>query len=426
MPGRRLSSWLLLFLIPLAAESRAGSVSIPPDSVAGGALTLRAALQLALARNPELAAAGLRREAAEGRRQDAGRRLNPLVAGSVENFGGSLGDGQRETSVTLEQTIELGGDRGARTRLAQAEVDQAGAARARRERDALAETSEQFLDAWLLQERVRSLSRGERLAQEAIAAAAERYRAGAAPVVERMRAEGVRTLRATERRRARAEFEAARQRLALSWGGSEATFDSLALGDPTPGPVPPAAPTFEPAELQAVVAERAIADGRVRLARAARVPDLTINGGVRRLEEAPGTGFVASVGLPLPLWNRQSGTLAAAETDLRAARLEEQATSLRLQTELRLSERRLASAAASYDTLRAQLVPSAEQTLELVRGGYRAGRFGYLELFDAQRAVLEAQLAVDEAKADLWRARLEYARLAGRPLEPVGAPAEER
>jgi outer membrane protein TolC len=55
----------------------------------------------------------------------------------------------------------------------------------------------------------------------------------------------------------------------------------------------------------------------------------------------------------------------------------------------------------------------------MMRGGYLAGRLGYLEILDGQRSVLEANLLLVETHADVWRARTNLERMTG------GMPASE-
>lgn len=411
-----------------AARAAAPPESAPPRPT--GPLTLVEALRLTATHQPLLAAAAARVRGAEARRLDAGRVLNPTLSLGVENFGGSLGPRRTETSLVVEQVVELGGDRDARRRVARSETEQAGAALAGAVRDALSSAADRFFEAWSLQERVGRLRLAEQLAVETITVANERHRAGATPLVERMRAEGARALRATERRRAEADLVIARRRMAAQWGSAEAVFDSLILGDPHLPGSPTAetllAQTTRNPDRRRAAADVAAAEARVALARAARVPDLTVGGGVRHLEEVPGTGLVTSFTVPLPLWNAQRGGVRAAEAERSAAEAEARAISVRLQEAIRGERDHLRSALDAYDTLAVRVRPTTQDALSLVVTGYRSGRFGYLDVLDAQRSLIEADLALIEARADAWRARLTLEQLVAAPLDSVVTPTEER
>lgn len=414
-----LSSWragscraliALTFLCPGAVHAATTS----PDSipVVSGPLTLERALTLAGKYQLGLMAADLRVAAARARIRDAGRAPNPTLTGAGENFGGGLGSEHLESTVELAQTFELGGDRGARTAVASGEYRLATADASVLRREAMILTAERFIEAWSLQEKVARLREGEALTRQAILAATQRYRAGASPILERARAESQALSQAVDRQRTEAELTMARRSLALSWGDGQASFDSL-VADPTPG-----TSSLEPnltshPELERAGASEALAAARIRAARAARVPDVTLSGGLRHLSEVPGTGFVAAVELPLPLWNRGGGTMAATRQEHEAALADKRATAQRLAVELTNSIDRLRSAAAVYDTLRLRVRPARQELLGELLRAYRAGRLNYLDLIAEQRNLLETDLALVDAQADVWRSRVRLELLTG-------------
>src|SRR3546814_6538984 len=70
-------------------------------------------------RSPDLAAARADIAAARGRLEQAGLRYNPQLSVELENFGGSgalRGFRTTETTVSVNQQIDLAGHRGARVR----------------------------------------------------------------------------------------------------------------------------------------------------------------------------------------------------------------------------------------------------------------------------------------------------------------------
>jgi cobalt-zinc-cadmium efflux system outer membrane protein len=332
--------------------------------------------------------------------------------GSAENFGGSLGSERLETTVELAQTLELGGDRGARGAVARGEYRLAAAEASALRRELLVLTAERFIRAWSLQVRVTRLREGEDLTRQAILAASQRYRAGASPLLERARAESQALSQAVDRQRIEAELVIARRELALSWGGDQSAFDSLLAG-PLRDDAGVAVQLNTHPELERASAGEALASARMRAARAARVPDLTVSVGMRRLEEAPGTGFVAAVELPLPMWSRGAGNVSATRQEYEASVAEKHATTQRLEVELANASDRLRSAAAAYDSLRLRVRPARQELLVELLRAYRAGRLNYLDLIAEQRNLLETDLALVDAQADLWRSRVRLELLAG-------------
>jgi len=405
---------VLAAAVPATAATTVAATA--PDSLphASGPLTLRDALALAGRRHLALRGGELRALAARSRMRDEGRPPNPTVRASAENVGGSLGGDRREITMELAQTVELGGERAARAAVAAAEYRVAGADAALSTRDALARTAERFITAWALQARLGRLRDDERLLRRAIAAADERHRAGAAPQLERMRAEAQALAQGVELRRTTAALAIARRELASSWGDREATFDSLSA-DSSGGVADGAA---APPALERATAGAALAEARVRAAEASRVPDLTVSAGARRLEEARGTGFLVGVELPLPLWNRGNDRVAAERQEYAAADADRRAAERQLEVERANAVDRLGAAAAAYDTLAARVRPArVELAGELLRA-YRAGRLGYLDLIAEQRNLLDTDLALVDAAAELWRARTTLELLAGPTPRP--------
>ncbi len=409
-------------MAPVQAQG-SDSSAVDPDPV----LTLAEARARTLASHPALASARSLVDAARARRLDAGRRPNPVLSAEVENLGHSGEANRLETTIQVGQTFELGGDRGARSLVAEASLRLAEADLSADQRAVLALTGERFLDAWGFQQRLGALRAAESLAAEAIQAAQERHRAGAAPVTERVRAEAQHALRRVERQRAETELDLARRLLAAQWGDREPSFTTLALVDSTDDGSAPgqwlAAIESHPDRLRAA-AEVTLREARLREARANRVPDVDLQFGVRHLAETGSSGLVAGVAFPLPLWNPQRGGVAAAEAEISAARSRERVSLLILRSELESATGRVSLARSTHEAVRTRIQPLAAEALRQVRAGYRAGRLSYTDLIEAQRAVREADLALTEANIDLWRARIALDRLIG-DLVPVHVPEEE-
>ena len=412
--GRRHAIMLAAF-----ASLQVDAIAAPtlPDNVpvTTGPLTLERALDLASHHGLTVLAAGSRAQAARARVEDAGRRPNPTLNATEENFGGQLGETHREGTLAISQVLELGGDRSARAGVAAAESRVASAEVGTVGREGLAQTAERFIAAWSLQARLGRLREGETVTEQAIRAATERFRAGGSPRLEILRAQSRARTQAVERQRTESELTVARRELALSWGAVTATFDSLVAPE-SMMPRDTAGWQLRLAahpELVRASAAEGLASARIKAASAARRPDLTVSGGVRRLEEVPGTGFVVGVEVPVPLWNRGHGGITAAHRELEAAATERRATEQGLQVAFAAASERVMIAAAVYDTLRLRVRPEREAIVDELLRGYRAGRSSYLDLVAEQSNLLETDLALIDAQADLWRAQLRLESMAG-------------
>jgi cobalt-zinc-cadmium efflux system outer membrane protein len=120
-------------IIAAALAAGAGAASLPAQTgqtaAAAPVLTLAEALDRAGASSPfrDAAAAGLR--AAEAQRRVAGLRPNPSIVGEAENVAGTgiyRELRSSETTIGLALPLELGGKRGARIAVADAQIGRAG------------------------------------------------------------------------------------------------------------------------------------------------------------------------------------------------------------------------------------------------------------------------------------------------------------
>lgn len=421
LPWQSAVALVLAMTHPLVVtDSKAADVAPPPVPVAAGPpvvpriLSLPEARQLARRHAPSLRAAAWASEAADARLTDAGRRENPTLGTTYENWGGSLPPGLGELTLDLTQSFDLGGDRRARRGVALGERDLARVEWWSESFALDAHVCESFLDAWLAHERVWNARAARTLAMELLATVNDRVKAGAASVVERARAEAHLALRSTELMRAEGVWNGARRGLVLSWGAPDADIDSLVLPQP---PLSPPAPidSLTPGLGQhpEVLRARAVANAaglRVRAAHAARVPDLVVRFGARRFSDAGDAGFVAGVGIPIPVWNRGSGTLIAAEADRSGAELRVRAAQLRLGAELRSAHERVVTSASIWREITEQALPAVEAAFDALRGSYRMGRIGYVDVLDGQRAAIETRLLALDAARDAWSARLDLER----------------
>lgn len=404
--------------------------SAPDSARVTGTLSLGDALTLALRHHPGLAAASWRVRAAGSRIRDEVRGPAPVLDVTEENFGGDLGFDRNETTVSLSQTLEMGGKRRAREAVARGLEAVAIADLTAGQREVVARAGDAFLQAWWLERRVAMLEQAVQMARDAVEATAERVRQGAGNPVERLRAESEVARREVELRLARAERESARRALALEWGATEARFDSLALPPLDLAPLPPAdalrARLDRNPDLRRAQVQTALASALLIEARAARRPDLTVSGGVRRFQEIRGTGFLTGVSIPLVFGGRGRGFVLAAEAELEADRAEQHVATQKLENQLLDSYDQLAAARDVYALSRDRELPALRNALEHVDQAFRAGRFTYLDHADAQRQLIDAELTMIQAAHDAWSARVKLETLIGASLNDLSKKDGER
>ena len=401
-------------------------MSIPP-ALADGPITLAEARARVLAANPSLAARAAAIRAAEGAVLQARALPNPVVLLEAEDFGGGLGYDEAQTTLSLEQTIETGGKRGARTAAAERAREAAALDLAARRVELLAETARRFTALLGAQDRLAIRREVLHVTEELETTVRTLVAAGEVATLEIGRVTAERIVAASEARRAAAECELARSALAALWGDPVPDFDgaegALAVPDPPPGSdevarLVDASPALA-AQRTSVARQEAEAEARRREVR----PDVALLGGVRRLSGSDDTVFVAAVGIPLPLFDRRRGAIAEAEARRDEAVSTAEAERIALQAGARRARVEALVAVEDARVLQEELLPLARATYESVLEGYRRGRFRWLELLAARRDLVAVELRSVEARLAAQTAASDLAALMG--LEPAAGGTEE-
>jgi cobalt-zinc-cadmium efflux system outer membrane protein len=225
--------------------------------------------------------------------------------------------------------------------------------------------------------------------------------------------------------RARRALDARRLQLATHWGSTTAVFAS-ATGDLEVLPDIPSLDalgmtlTRNP-DLARWVSEVERRQAALTLAKAVRVPDVTLSAGYRRFTSIDSQAFVVGASIPLPLFDRNRDGIRAAEAAVDQANQAAQAAQLHLVARLADAYRLLASARDDVTTLRARVVPGARSVFDAVQEGYQLGRFGLMDELDAQRTLVSANGQYLQALTAYHQAVTAVERLVGQPLAEVAA-----
>jgi cobalt-zinc-cadmium efflux system outer membrane protein len=398
-----------------------------------GVVSLREVLRLTLLRNPDLAVFALGVRAAEARTLQAGVFPNPEIGLTVEDFGGTgAGRGVRaaETTVQLSQLLELGGKRVKRFRLAGLEHDLAGWDYETKRLAILMEATKAFIDVLVAQERLALATDVVRLAEQVLTTVTERVKAGKVSPVEATRASVPVATARLQAARAQSASEAARTRLVASWGSRSPTFAGVSGTLDTLAPMPPAAHLAtliaQNPDVARWATEVAARQATVAVEYSKRVPDLTVSGGVRYVSETEHTAFVAGISLPLLLFNRNQGGIQEAHVRLMQAEQQRRATEVRISTAFAEAYQTLATAYNEGMVLQATVLPAAQSAFEAATEGYRQGKFGFLDVLDAQRTLFETRGQYLDALATYHKAVADVEQLIGQELAPAAQAPPHR
>lgn len=145
------------------------------------------------------------------------------------------------------------------------------------------------------------------------------------------------------------------------------------------------------------------ARGRAERARIEKIPNVTLRGMVNVIDNGINgdpDGSV-SVGVPLPVWNRNQGALIQAQHEAAAAERALEQLELSLQSRLAPVFERYSNALNQVKEYRENILPAARESLELSRRLYQAGETGFLNVLTAQRTYSQTNLSYLEAQRHL-------------------------
>jgi outer membrane protein, heavy metal efflux system len=408
---------------------------IPAEVVARspvGELTLRQAVASALVGNPELAVFSGEVRAREAAMVQARLLPNPELNVTTTHLGNDVlrdFDGPQAT-VSLSQIILMGGKRAAGVRVAGLDRDLAAWDYEVKRLDVLTRVAQGFVVVLQAQQGLVLANDLVALAERVAGAVAARVQAGKSSPVEEVRARVALASIRIDRERAMRDLEAARTGLAATWGSTAPRF-TKALGRledvrPVPAVEDLAGRLRRNPDLARWASELAGREASLDLERRRAVPDVTATLGITHFIDTDDSALIAGISIPLPILNRNQGNIQAAHERLAKAMAERRAAEVSVTTRLHAAYQRLAGAHAEIAALKAQVLPGAQSAFEAASKGYRLGRFGLLDVLDAQRALFGAKAQYLRALTDYHQSVAQVEGLIGERLEAAQIQKESR
>ena len=390
-------------------------------------LSLAGALALARDRNPDLAAAREGVLSARAQQSVAGQFPNPVLTATTTKlptdgtssrtvFGNGVFDRSYDSTVGISQLFEVGGKRRNRRMSAEEGWIQAQARATDAERSLVSSVIRSYVAAVSSREIARIGRESAESFEKSAGLAASREAAGDISRSDRTQVEI-----AAGRSRADAASSEAASRSALRSLGALLAMPPGSEGELADGidtllstrievetPDDPRTLERRP-DLMAFEAAVRRAQADVLLQRALRVPDPTV---IAQYERQPPdqrntVGF--GVAISMPVFSRNPGGIAAAESALSGAKRELETARLRVRAELASTRDLLRAAEARATEYSQKLLPSAEEVRSSVEFAYAHGGASLLELFEAERNANEIRVAAAGARADLVAARADFA-----------------
>ena len=391
-----------------------------------GTITVPQALALALMNNPDLAVFSIEVRAAEAAILQSGLLPNPELSIEVEGFGGS---GQKrsfdtaETTFQVSQLIELGDKRKSRTKTAKLKRVLAGWDYESKRLDVLTQVAQAAFVMITAQKRLLLMKDSFALAQRVFETASERVKFGKVALLEKTKARILVSASRIELEKAKKHLDIARKRLAATWGSTSPRFTSVQGEFGAVQDVPPIeslkALLNDNPDVGRATSELELQRSSLELEQARDIPDVTVNAGVKRIEENNDSAFVLGFSMPISLFGINPGGVREARERISQSHKRQQAKIVEITTALNETYQTLSSAYNEIQALTKEVLPGAEEAFTAANQGYKQGKYGFLQVLDAQRTLFETRGKFIDAISTYHRSKFEVERLISRPLEAV-------
>ena len=397
------------------------------DSMLHNRLFLPELIQEVLARNPELAAARKQWEAATNRITPARSLDDPILSVQLWNFPQTFNVTQTGNSIFgLSQNLPFPGKLALKGNVASRSADMTEQAIRAKERELVSRLKQTYYDLFLAQKAIQIHHEQIDLLKQFFEIANAKFRAGKGsqadvlkaqvelsllsqhrPVLEQRRETAGAMLNTLLDRETSAPLGIAQEPSQLP---IEAPLDDLhgfALND---------RPELKAAELDVQRSEQSHA-----LAERQYYPDFNVS--FRRFQNFQandGFGAYVAMSIPFAFWTKPKYDAGVQEAAAVVAVARAQQHTLENLTRFQINDLLAKLQATDQVTTlyRTTILPQAEQSLESARVGYRAGKGGFLDLIDTQRAWRGFQLEYFKALVDRQHRLAELEQVVGITLDP--------
>jgi cobalt-zinc-cadmium efflux system outer membrane protein len=405
----RIYTFVLVCIFSVSVVLAQTQLAAPPEP-----LTLQAAFDRALAANPTIAAARLRRAVNVAGITVAGERPNPEAHAELER------EAPRQ-SFGLALPLELGGKRSRRIAVAEATLQVGEAALTQTIIDIRTQVRRAYFARLISDLRLAVLDELRQFATRARDAAQARFDVGSAPRLEVLQGQLALAQAENEATAAQATANAATIQLNALLGLPLDTPLTLATSlDTTTALTGALALTrAQTSNAELAVLDRQIVEqtAKLALARALRTPDITPDVTVTRDSEPEfmyGWRFAAAATIPIFTTHR-AGVLLE-EAALRQLNAQRMAVLARITGEVMSASAVADAQRTAYLRYQNEILPQAQQVEVMAEDSYRLGQTGISALLQALQASRDMRLRSLQTASEFQDALSELERVIGAPV----------
>ncbi|MGV2340989.1 MAG UNVERIFIED_CONTAM: TolC family protein [Planctomycetaceae bacterium] len=363
--------------------------------------------KLAIENNPTIRQLSASIMKARGFRSQVGLKPNPTIG----YFGSQIADaGTDQHGAFVSQELVTGGklaqNRRVLDRTLQAQLWDFEAQKQR----VLTDVRVQFYEALAAQRRIELTDQFHDVTVKGVEVSRRRREAQETSVVDLLQAEVQMSEIDVARQQSRVVFRGAMQQLAAVSGTGELPQQTLS-GELRQ---PPAEMNWDTVlqnllqsspELQAARFRVSAAQALQQRQQQQQIPNLQTEIGAGA-DNATGVGLInVTVGVPVPVFNRNSGNISAAYGEYSRAVHEVSRIEASIRSRLAEARQDFDAAAVAVRQYEEQILPRTEQTLELSERAFSAGEFDFLQVLIVRRTYFESNLKYVDSLAALAQAR---------------------
>ena len=399
-------------------QTQAGATSKRP-------ITLADAVQIFLTQNFQLVAARYDIDTAEAEKLTARLRPNPELTVGFQGLPVNLSGNpltEQQYAYGISQTFELGGKRGKRITVANANAE---VARAQFETVLWQLTNDlkrKFYAVILAKSLLDLATENETTFDEVVKHTNELVQAGEVSGLDLTRLEVEKLKFDTDLANAQRDYEVALRDLRVTLGGDYRTMDIDAIGTLDPQSHEFSFPDLRDKALAArpdlkaaKLSERA-ADESIRLQDAQRIPNLDLAAGLNQVPGGTNT-YTYGVGITLPVHDRNQGERAKARIDKEKAQNQEQLVTNQIVSDVDKALVAFDIQKRRVDLYRTGVITKVNTIQDLTEYSLKAGESSILDLLDAIRTRRETLAGFYQALFDYESALLDLELATATPLQ---------
>lgn len=337
-----------------------------------------------------------------GRRVQDTLWSNPRIDASVEEVAGEKGGfNGSQVTISLSQEIPINGVLSLKDRVAEKEQEEV---RWRYEEELFSFSSDIYLayhQVLLVEKREQALISFGDSAADFLEKVKNMTESGKTPKVDILRAEVLQINAKTKLNHAQSSKLIARQNLASLLVCDISQVPVFKAITDIPEPAIPSWPQLREMLKQAPLVKKLQANREGLSLKKSQLkaevwpnPEVVV-GGRRNYAENQNT-LVFGLGLSLPVWNRNQGSIYEVNALIEKNIQEQKSAWIELERELFAAYQRADTSRQNLENYRTKVLPALEETFMLVRRAYEEGKVSILEVIIAQQAQLETQL-------DFWQ-----------------------